>query len=115
MRRMNARISYAINQYQIAAWTQQMRNGKFALASTVASRNGWHTHVIKWVPAEKWRHNFTGMPHRKQGRSATPWDDDLQSFVANILVLMTGLTVLHFHPKGVGYSDSMCFDCIGTA
>ena len=83
MKRMNARISDAMCQYPIASWTQQLRNRKFTSASTFASWSGWHTHAIKWVPATNWGHNFTQMPHRKQGRPATRWDDDLRSFAAN--------------------------------
>ena len=80
MKRMNARLSSAMSQYLIASRIQQLRNRKFTLASTFASQSGWHTHTIKCVPAGNWRHNFTQMPHRKQGRPATRWDDDLRNF-----------------------------------
>ena len=83
MRRMNARISYAMSQYPIASWTQQLRNRMLTLAKTFASQSGWHTDAIRWVPAANWRHNFTQMPRRKQGRPATRWDDDLRSLAAS--------------------------------
>ena len=41
------------------------------------------THAIKRVSGANWGHDFTQMPHRKQRRPATRWDDDLRSFAAN--------------------------------
>ena len=77
MRRMNHRLSVALELFPIPPWTEQLAKRQFLFAAKIASEQSWSSIAGHWTCATGWQANFDNMPSRKRGRPLVKWDDKL--------------------------------------
>ena len=77
MRRMNHRLSVALELFPIPPWTEQLAKRQFLFASKIASKQSWSSIAGHWTCTTGWQANFDKMPSRKRGRPLVKWDDKL--------------------------------------
>ena len=73
MRRMNHRLSVALELFPIPPWTEELANRQCLFAAEIASGH--------WAFITGWQANFDNMPSRKRGRPLVKWDDKLSHLV----------------------------------
>ena len=86
MRRMNARVAFAMHQHLVPDWTQQLKQRKLTLVTKLTTQPGWPAQCMNWTPSQDLRKNFKQLPYRKPGRPMTRWDDDYR-FISNLNVV----------------------------
>ena len=80
MRRMNHRLSVALELFPIPPWTEQLAKRQFQFAAKVASEQSWSSSVVgHWTCTAGRQANFHSMPSRKRGRPLVKWDDKLSN------------------------------------
>ena len=77
MRRMNHRLSAALELFPIPPWTEQLAKRQFLFAAKIASEQSWSSIAGHWICTTGWQANFDNMPSRKRGRPLVKWDDKL--------------------------------------
>ena len=77
MRRMNHRLSVALELFPIPPWTEQLAKRQFQFAAKIASEQSWSSITGHWTCTTGWQANFDNMPSRKRGRPLVKWDDKL--------------------------------------
>ena len=77
MRRMNHRLSVALELFPIPPWTEQLAKRQFQFAAKIASEQSWSSIAGHWICTTGWQANFDNMPSRKRGRPLVKWDDKL--------------------------------------
>ena len=77
MRRMNHRLSVALEFFPIPPWTEQLAKRHFLFAARIASEQSWSSIAGHWTCTTGWQANFDNMPSRKRGRPLVKWDDKL--------------------------------------
>ena len=65
MRRMNHRISVALELFPIPPWTEQLAKRQFQFAAKVAAEQSWVSNTGHWTITDRWHSNFDIMPSRK--------------------------------------------------
>ena len=73
MRRMNHRLSVALELFPLPPWTEQLAKRQFQFAAKVASEQSWSSVVGHWTCTAGWQANFDSMPSRKRGRPLVKW------------------------------------------
>jgi len=77
MRRINHRLSVALELFPIPPWTEQLAKRQFLFAAKMTSEQSWSSIVGHWTCTTGWQANFDNMPSRKRGRPLVKWDDKL--------------------------------------
>ena len=90
MRRMNHRLSVALELFLIPPWTEQLAKRQFQFAAKVASEQSWSSVVGHWTCTAGRQANFDSMPSRKRGRPLVKWDDKLSNITSQFFPLHHG-------------------------
>ena len=77
MRRMNHRVSVALELFPIPPWTEQLAKRQFQFPAKIASEQSWSSIAGHWICTTGWQANFDNLPSRKRGRPLVKWDDKL--------------------------------------
>ena len=87
MRRMNHKISVALELFPIPPWTEQLAKRQFQFAAKVAAEQSWVSKAGHWTITDRWHSNFDIMPCRKRGRPLVKWDDKLSTLTKHYFPL----------------------------
>ena len=87
MRRMNHRLSVALELFPIPTWTEQLAKRQFQFAAKIASEQSWSSIAGHWICTTGWQANFDNMPSRKRGRPLVKWDDKLSHLTHQLFPL----------------------------